>query len=128
MALTAAERAKRYRDVHKCVTEQRHVTNGVTATVTEVIPKQQDPYAMLPTLPVDQLITANAGIAWSDVLQLSRLVIDEVYHVAAVMDDDIMLRLVRAAGYCKRTAKQVQTLLEVELSGLHSDLDGLVGL
>jgi hypothetical protein len=99
MALTAAERAKRYRDGHKCVTEQRHVTNGVTATVTD---EQQDSFAMLPPLPTDQLITANAGIAWADIMALSRWVIDGVYHVACVMDDELMLRLVRAAGYAKR--------------------------
>ena len=77
---------------------------GITQTEPviplDVIP--DDPYAMLPPLPADQLIRANMGIAWKDVMALPRWVIDEVYHVATVMDDELLLRLVRSAGYAKR--------------------------
>lgn len=38
--------------------------NATVTTVTE----QQDPYAMLPPLPADQLITANADIGWADIM------------------------------------------------------------
>ena len=107
MALTAAERAKRYRDGHKSVTEQRHVTEAVTEPVTP-----DDPYWVLPALPEDTLIHANADIGWADVLVLPRDIIDEVYHVMTVMWSgqqggciaELLLRLVRAAGYAKRRA------------------------
>lgn len=99
MALTAAERAKRFRNAHSTVTEQRNVTMGVTAPVTT---EQPSPYAMLPPLPTDQIITANQCIGWADVMAMPRWAIDEVYHVTTVMDDELLLRLVRAAGLRKR--------------------------
>jgi len=129
MALTAAERAKRYRDGHKSVTEQRHVTEAVTTEQHDIInpvellgpatrQRVRDGLAaavlsrILPPLPADTLIHANADIGWADVMALERQVIDEVYHVATVMwlgqqegcIEELLLRLVRAAGYASRRA------------------------
>ena len=106
MALTPAERAKRYRENRKPVTT---VTENVTrVTEEQSIPvttvTTTDPYSMLPSLPTDQLIAANKDICWADVMALDHAVIDEVYHLATRYDEDILLRLLRAAGYAKRMA------------------------
>jgi len=60
--------------------------------------------ASFPDLPYDPIISVNEGISWLDVLKLSRQTIDLVYHTAIAMDDSILLRLRRAAGYHKRTS------------------------
>lgn len=90
----ARERVRRYRARQKGVTPEPE-GQGVT-----------DDYSMLPELPVDELITANAGIGWPDVMALDREVVDEVYRVSSYVGDDVLLRLVRAAGYAKRTGRR----------------------
>ena len=89
-----------------CRQAMQRKRQGITQTESviplDVIPN--DEYAMLPPLPTDQLIAANKDIGWSDVMALDHAVINEVYHLATRYDEDVMLRLLRAAGYAKRMA------------------------
>lgn len=108
MALTAAERAKRYRD-GKSVTEQRHVTE----TVTEAIPG-----VTLENCRTCGVLLPPLGTPRQSPGMCINCVTDK-YH----------LKQPHVSQTVNRTedASQEQTALEAELAGLHNDLDMIVG-
>ena len=106
MALTPAQRAKRYRDGKKDnnVTE-RHETATPTVTATTY---------QLPALPIDSVVSLNSQIGWADILAMPAEAIDLAYDTYKRDDakhgQSWLLRLKRAAGYHKRVEEPGATV------------------